>query len=53
VEAALYAFVKTYLHLPSLLFDGVYALGPVVAPLLFLALTAAFPFITLNKQKKG
>jgi hypothetical protein len=53
VEAALYAFVKTYLFIPSALFEVIYKLGPVAAPLLGLALTAVFPFIALNKERKS
>jgi hypothetical protein len=52
-EAALYAFVKTFLSIPSLIFDGVYALGPVVAPVLGLLLASAWPFIGLRDKNKA
>jgi hypothetical protein len=47
----MYAFVKVYLVVPSLLMDGVYAMGPVVAPVLGLALSVAFPFIFMRDKK--
>ncbi|HYW51823.1 MAG TPA: hypothetical protein VE861_14505 [Gemmatimonadaceae bacterium] len=50
MEAALYGFVKFYLMIPSLIFDAVYAMGPVVAPILGLALCVAFPFIALRDK---
>ncbi len=46
----MYAFVKTYLVLPSLLFDVVYKMGPVIAPMLGMALCVAFPFIALRDK---
>jgi hypothetical protein len=49
--SAMYAFVKFYLMLPSLLFDAIYAMGPVVASVLGLALSVAFPFIFLRDKK--
>ncbi len=52
IQSAMYAFVKVYLVLPSLLMDGIYAMGPVVAPVLGLALSVAFPFIFLRDSKK-
>ena len=51
MEAALYGFVKFFLFLPSLMMDGVYALGPVIAPLLGLALCVAFSFIALRDKR--
>ena len=48
--SAMYAFVKTYLVVPSLVFDLVYKMGPVIAPLLGLALCVAFPFIALRDK---
>ena len=53
VLSAMYAFVKVYLVVPSLLMDGVYGLGPVVAPILGLALAVAFPFIFLRDKKEA
>jgi hypothetical protein len=50
ILSAMYAFVKTYLIVPSLVFDLVYKMGPVVAPLLGLALCCAFPFIALRDK---
>ena len=49
--SAMYAFVKAYLMVPSMVLNGIYALGPVVAPLLGLALSVAFPFIFLRDKK--
>ena len=46
----MYAFVHAYLVLPSLLFDVIYKMGPVIAPLLGLALCVAFPFIALRDK---
>jgi hypothetical protein len=51
ILSAMYAFVKVYLVVPSLLMDAVYAMGPVVAPVLGLALSVAFPFIFLRDKK--
>ncbi len=51
MDQALLAAVKFFLILPSLLMDAVYALGPVAAPLLGLALACAFPFIALRDKK--
>jgi hypothetical protein len=48
--SAMYAFVKTYLLVPSLLFDVIYKLGPVIAPVLGMALCVAFPFIALRDK---
>jgi hypothetical protein len=48
--SAMYAFVKTFLIVPSLLFDVIYKLGPVIAPLLGLALCVVFPFIALRDK---
>ena len=53
VLAGMYAFVKVYLMLPSLLMNGVYALGPVIAPILGLALCVAFSFIALRDKSDG
>lgn len=53
VLAGMYAFVKVYLMLPSLLMNGVYALGPVIAPILGLALCVIFPFIALRDKSDG
>jgi hypothetical protein len=52
-EAALYAFVKFFLAIPSLLYDGIYALGPVAAPALGMGLAVAFPFIALRDKKSS
>ena len=49
--SGMYAFVKVFLMIPSLLMDGIYALGPVVAPILGLALSAAFAFYALGDEK--
>jgi hypothetical protein len=51
ILSAMYAFVKVYLVVPSLLMDAVYAMGPVTASLLGLALSVAFPFIFLRDKK--
>ena len=51
--SGMYAFVKVYLLLPSMLMNGVYALGPVVAPILGLALCCAFPFIALRDKSES
>lgn len=51
IESAGYAFVKFYLIVPSLLINGIYALGPVAAPLLGLALAVSIPFIFLRDKK--
>jgi hypothetical protein len=51
-EAALFAFVKFFLTIPSLIFDVVYAMGPVIAPVVGLLLCCAWPFIGL-RDKKG
>jgi hypothetical protein len=51
ILSAMYAFVKVYLVVPSLVFDLVYKLGPVVSPLLGLALCCAFPFIALRDKQ--
>ncbi len=48
--AGMYAFVKVYLVVPSLIMDGVYKLGPVAAPVLGLLLCCAFPFIALRDK---
>ena len=50
VLSAMYAFVKTYLIVPSLVFDLLYKLGPVIAPMLGMALCVAFPFIALRDK---
>jgi len=50
ILSAMYAFVKVYLVIPSLVMDAVYAMGPVAAPLLGLALCVAFPFIFLREK---
>ncbi|MES3034198.1 MAG: hypothetical protein V4813_09400 [Gemmatimonadota bacterium] len=50
MDAGLLAFVKFYLMIPSLLMDAVYALGPIVAPVLGMALCCAFPFIALRDK---
>lgn len=51
MDAGLLTAVKTFLVLPSALFDAIYAMGPVVAPVLGLLLSAAFPFIFLRDKK--
>jgi hypothetical protein len=53
MDQVLLAVAKFYLFLPSLLMNAVYAMGPVVAPLLGLALCCAFPFIALRDKKEG
>ncbi len=50
ILSAMYAFVKVYLVIPSLLMNAVYAMGPVIAPLLGLALCVVFPFIFLRDK---
>ncbi len=50
ILSAMYAFVKVYLVVPSLVMDGIYALGPVVAPAIGMALCCAFPFIALRDK---
>ena len=50
VDQILLAAVKFYLIVPSLIMNGIYALGPVIAPLLFLAAACAFPFIALRDK---
>jgi Zn-dependent protease len=52
IVSAMYAFVKVFLMIPSLLMDGIYKLGPVVAPILALALSAAFAFYALGDKTK-
>jgi hypothetical protein len=49
----MYAFVKTYLVVPSFLFDVLYKLGPVVAPVLALASCVAFAFIALRDKPEA
>jgi uncharacterized membrane protein YjgN (DUF898 family) len=51
ILAGMYAFVKVYLVVPSLVMDLVYKMGPVVAPVLGMALCCAFPFIALRDKK--
>ncbi len=51
MDQGLLALVKFYLLIPSLIMDAIYAMGPVVAPLLGLALCCAFPFIALKDKK--
>ena len=46
----MYAFVHVYLMVPSLIMDGIYKLGPVVAPMLGMALCVAFPLIALRDK---
>lgn len=43
--------VKTLLIIPSIIMNAIYAMGPVVAPLVGLALACAFPFIALRDKK--
>ncbi|MBC7561732.1 MAG: hypothetical protein H7305_02340 [Gemmatimonadaceae bacterium] len=50
MDQVLLAAVKFYLLVPSLIMNGIYALGPVIAPLLFLAAACAFPFIALRDK---
>lgn len=50
MDQALLAFVRFYLTVPSLIMDGIYAMGPVVAPVLGMALCCAFPFIALRDK---
>ncbi|MCC7053945.1 MAG: hypothetical protein IT355_11845 [Gemmatimonadaceae bacterium] len=50
ILTGMYAFVKVYLVVPSLLMDVVYNMGPVVAPILGMALACAFPFIALRDK---
>jgi hypothetical protein len=47
---ALYAFVKVYLMVPSLLMDVLYKMGPVIAPMLAMAFCCVFPFIALRDK---
>ncbi|MDZ7632628.1 MAG: hypothetical protein U5K74_15095 [Gemmatimonadaceae bacterium] len=51
ILSAMYAFVKVYLVVPSLVMDAIYGMGPVVAPIVGLALSVAFPFIFLRDKK--
>lgn len=51
IVSAMYAFVKVFLVVPSFLMDGIYKLGPVVAPAIALALSAVFAFMTLGDKK--
>jgi hypothetical protein len=53
MDQALLGLVKVVLFIPSLLMDAVYAMGPVIAPILGLALCCAFPFIALRDEKKS
>lgn len=50
MDQGLLALVKFYLIVPSLIMDAVYAMGPVVAPILGMALCCAFPFIALRDK---
>jgi hypothetical protein len=50
IVSAMYAFVKVYLVVPSLLMDFIYKLGPVVAPIIGMALCCAFPFIAMRDK---
>jgi hypothetical protein len=52
LEDLLLGFARGVLMLPSLLFDLIYALGPIIAPLAFLALLYAWPFLTLRDKKR-
>ncbi len=51
IVSAMYAFVKVFLMIPSFLMDGIYWLGPVIAPAIALALSAAFAFVALGDEK--
>ncbi len=51
MDQGLLSLVKFYLTVPSLIMDGIYAMGPVVAPILGLALCCAWPFIGLRDKK--
>jgi hypothetical protein len=51
MDQGLLAAVKFYLMVPSLIMDGIYAMGPVVAPIVGLALCCAWPFIGLRDKK--
>lgn len=53
MDQVLLALVKFYLIIPSLLMDAVYAMGPVIAPIVGLALCCAFPFIGLRDKKSS
>lgn len=50
MEAGLLAFVNFYLMVPSLLMNAIYAIGPVVAPIIGMALCCAFPFIAMRDK---
>lgn len=50
ILTAMYAFVKVYLVVPSLVMDVIYKMGPVVAPIVGMALCCAFPFIALRDK---
>lgn len=52
MDSVLLGAVSAFLMIPSLIFNALYALGPVIAPILGLALVCAFPFIAL-RDKKG
>jgi hypothetical protein len=51
MDQGLLAFVKFYLMVPSLIMDAIYAMGPIVAPIVGMALCCAFPFIGLKDKK--
>ncbi len=51
MDAALLGLVKIFLVIPSLLMDGVFAMGPVIAPALALLFCVVFPFIALRDKK--
>lgn len=53
LEGLLLGFARGVLMLPSLLFDAVYALGPIIAPIAFLAVLYAWPFIALKEKNRA
>ncbi len=53
MEDLLLAFARGVLMLGSLVFDGIFALGKIAAPVLGLALLAVWPFIALRDKKQG
>lgn len=51
MDKAVLGLVKTFLMIPSLLMDAVYAMGPVLAPALGMLLCVIFPFLALRDKK--
>lgn len=53
LEDLLFGFARGVLILPSLLFDLIYMLGPIIASLGFLALLYAWPFLGLKDKTRS